>query len=141
MLTDQAATAWFRPAFVNIDTEFPNPFYGVEDEADRGLWPSLSEAAKCAMRWRGAVRTAARLRQSLPADQLKTLRYEDMAADPGAAAAMLSDFAGTVIAAPVTPAAKRGKVEQNEWRRTLSYAQLADVEKVAGEELRRLGYR
>ena len=141
MLTDATAMSWFRPAVVNIETEFPNPFYGVEDDADRLQWPSLSDAGKCAMRWRGAIRIAARLRQSLPADQLKTLRYEDVAVDPGAAAATLSDFIGSLVAAPVTPSAKRGKLEQNAWRRTLSYGQLADVEKVAGEELRRLGYR
>jgi len=141
MLTDQVAMSWFRQAFVNIETEFPNPFYGVEDESDRSLWPSLSDAGKCAMRWRGAVRIAARLRQTLPADQLKTLRYEDMARDPAAAAAVLCDFIGSAVAAPVTPASARGTVEQNEWRRTLTYAQLTDVEKVAGEELRRLGYK
>jgi len=140
MLTDQVAMSWFRPAVVNIETEFPNPFYGAESESDRLAWPSLSDAGKCAMRWRGAVRIAARLRQTLPADQLKTLRYEDVARDPGTAAAVLTDFTGSVITAPVTPSTTRGKVEQNEWRRTLSYAQLADVEKVAGEELRRLGY-
>jgi hypothetical protein len=93
------------------------------------------------MRWRGAIRIAARLRRALPGDQLKTLRYEDMARDPGTAAAMLTDFTGSKIAAPVTPTTKRAKLQQNEWRRTLSYSQLADVEKVAGEELRRLGYK
>jgi hypothetical protein len=141
MLTDQVAMSWFRPSVVNIETEFPNPFYGVEDETDRLQWPSLSAAGKCAMRWRGAIRIAARLRKALPTDQLKTLRYEDMARDPGSAAAMLTDFTGAKIAAPVTPSTKRGKLEQNEWRRTLSYSQLADVEKAAGEELRRLGYK
>ena len=141
MLTDQVALSWFRPSVVNIETEFPNPFYGVEDESDRLKWPSLSDAGKCAMRWRGAIRIAARLRQALPGDQLKTLRYEDMARDPGTAAAMLTDFTGSKIAAPVTPTTKRAKLQQNEWRRTLSYSQLADVEKVAGEELRRLGYK
>ena len=141
MLTDQVAMSWFRPSVVNIETEFPNPFYGVEDESDRLLWPSLSDAAKCAMRWRGAVRIAARLRRALPADQLKTLRYEDMARSPGTAADMLSQFTGSKIAAPVTPLTRRTKLEQNEWRRSLSYGQLADIEKVAGEELRRLGYR
>ena len=141
MLTDQVTMSWFRPSVVNIETEFPNPFYGVEDESDRLCWPSLSDAGKCAMRWRGAIRIAARMRQALPAGQLKTLRYEDMARDPGAAAAALTEFAGTVIAAPVTPSTKRAKLEQNEWRRTLSYGQLADIEKVAGEELRRLGYK
>ena len=141
MLTDQVAMSWFRPSVVNIEAEFPNPFYGVEDETDRLQWPSLSDAGKCAMRWRGAIRIAARLRRALPGDQLKTLRYEDMARDPGAAATMLTDFTGSKIAAPVTPTTKRAKLQQNEWRRTLSYSQLADVERVAGEELRRLGYK
>ena len=141
MLTDPVAMSWFRPSVVNIETEFPNPFYGVEDETDRLAWPSLSDAGKCAMRWRGAIRIAARLRRALPPDQLKTLRYEDVARDPGAAAAMLSDFTGSKIAAPVTPTTKRARLQQNEWRRTLTYGQLTDVEKVAGEELRRLGYK
>jgi hypothetical protein len=141
MLGDQGALSWFKPSVVNIETEFPNPFYGVEDESDRLRWPSLSEAGKCAMRWRGAIRIAARLRKALPADQLKTLRYEDMARSPGVAAAALTTFTGSTIAAPVTPSTRRAALEQNEWRRTLSYGQLADVEKVAGEELRRLGYK
>jgi hypothetical protein len=141
MLGDQMAMSWFRPSVVNIETEFPNPFYGVEDESDRLLWPSLSDAGKCALRWRGAIRIAARLRRALPPDQLKTLRYEDMARDPGAAAAALTGFTGSKIAAPVTPSTKRAKLEQNQWRRTLTFSQLSEIEKVAGEELRRLGYK
>jgi hypothetical protein len=141
MLADQVAMSWFRPSVVNIETEFPNPFYGVEDEADRSVWPRLSDAAKCAMRWRGAIRLAARLRRALPDDQLKTLRFEDVARSPGVAAATLTEFTGAKIAAPVTPSTKRAKVEQNAWRRSLSYGQLADIEKVAAGELRRLGYK
>lgn len=141
MLGDQVAMSWFRPSVVNIETEFPNPFYGVEDEADRLIFPSLSDAGKCALRWRGTIRIAARLRRALPGDQLKTLRYEDMARDPAAAAAVLSRFTGSEVAAPVTPSAGRARPEPNEWRRRLSYTQLADIEKVAGEELRRLGYK
>ena len=140
MLRNQVALSWFRPSVVNIDSEFPNPFYGVQDEADRLLWPSLSAAGKCALRWRGAVRIAARLRQTLPEDQLKTLRYEDIARDPEAAAAALAEFTGTAVTAPPPPPARRGGRE-NEWRRALAYDQLGDIEKVAGEELRRLGYK
>jgi hypothetical protein len=140
MLSDQVAMSWFRPSVVNIETEFPNPFYGVEDETDRLMWPNLTGAGKCALRWRGAIRIAARLRKELPDDQLKTLRYEDMARSPRAAATALSDFTGEKIAAPVTSPGKRPPAE-NEWRRVLSYSQLAEIEKVAGEELRRLGYR
>jgi sulfotransferase family protein len=141
MIEDPVAMSWFRPSVVNIDSEFPNPFYGVEDESDRLSWPALSNTGKCAMRWRGAIRLAARLHRSLPETQLKTLRYEDMARNPGEAAALLTDFTGSKIAAPVTPNQRRAKLEQNAWRRSFSYSQLAEVEKVAGEELRRLGYK
>jgi hypothetical protein len=141
MLADQLTMSWFRPSVVNIETEFPNPFYGVQDEADRLQWPSLSDAGKCALRWRGAVRIAARLHRVLPEDQLKTLRYEDMVRSPAAAAATLSDFAGARVSAPVAPPARSAAAEQHQWRRALSYGQLADIEQVAGEELRRLGYR
>ena len=141
MLADPVAMSWFRPSVVNIETEFPNQFYGVEDESDRLGWADLSEAGKSALRWRGAIRLAARLRRSLPADQLKTLRYEDVAREPGTAAAMLTDFIGTTIAAPVTPATRRARHEQNAWRWSLSYSQLAEIEMVAGEELRKLGYK
>jgi len=64
-----------------------------------------------------------------------------MARSPGTTAAVLTEFTGSKIAAPVTPSTKRARTGPNEWRRTLSYGQLADVEKVASEELRRLGYK
>ena len=64
-----------------------------------------------------------------------------MARDPGGAASALTGFIAAKIAAPVTATTKRAKTEQNAWRRSLSYGQLAEIEKVAGEELRRLGYK
>jgi len=140
MLKDPVAMSWFRPSVANVDSELPNPFYGVEDEADRLGWAGLSPAGKCALRWRGAIRLAARLRQALPDDQLKTLRFEDMLRNPGTAAATLTDFTGSKIAAPATSNHRRVRSEASAWRRTLTLGQLADIEKVAGEELRRLGY-
>ena len=73
MLADPVVMSWFRPSFVNVDTEFPNPFFGIETEEDLELWPQLSPAARCALRWRWSVRLAARLHHSLAADQLKTI--------------------------------------------------------------------
>jgi Sulfotransferase family len=140
MLGDPIAMSWFRPSMANIDTEFPNPFYGVEDETDRLMWPDLSEAGKCALRWRGAIRLAARLRKTLPDGQLKTLRYEDMARNPGGTAIALTNFTGATVAAPVTPDLRRARNEAGRRYRHLTLSQAAEVEKVAGEELRRLGY-
>ena len=76
----------------------------------------------------------------MPDDQLKTLRYEDMAKNPGGTATTLTSFTGVTVAAPTTPDHRRSKSEPRAWRRELTLSQLADVEKVAGEELRRLGY-
>ena len=140
MLHDPVVMSWFRPSVANVETEFPNPFYGVEDETDRLTWAGLSPAGKCAMRWRGAIRLAARLRKTLPEGQLKTLRYEDMVRNPGSAAAILTEFTGTKIAAPASPNHRRARTEAAAWRRALTLSQLADIEKVTGEELRRLGY-
>lgn len=140
MLGDPVAMSWFRPGVANVDSEFPNPFYGVEDESERHSWSGLSATAKCALRWRGAIRLAARLRLLLPGEQLKTLRYEDMIRYPRDAAAALTKFTGATVAAPVSSNYRQVVSEASGWRRTLAPGQVAEILKVAGEELRRLGY-
>ncbi len=146
MLADPVVMAWFRPSFVNIDTEFPNPFFGVETDEDREIWPRLSPAGRCALRWRWSVRLAARLHQSLPAGQLKTIRYEHLMSKPDEALTDLSRFAGTTVqAAGIRNEARRSR-GRGRARRSSAYEGLlstedtAEVEKMAGEELRRLGY-
>jgi hypothetical protein len=141
MLADTDTLAWFQPGFANLDTEFPNPFLGVENETDRAGWTELSLAGKCAMRWRSAVRVSARLRATLSAQQLTTIRYEELVTKPENTAGLVSEFVG----AEVPPVALRDRVPQiapepGSWRRTLSAEQATEVEKVAGAELRRVGY-
>jgi hypothetical protein len=146
MLTDPVVMAWFRPSFVNTDTEFPNPFFGVETEEDRETWPELSAAGRCALRWRWTVRLAARLHQNLPAGQLKTIRYEHLMGKPDEALADLSRFAGTTVQAAEIRNEARGSRSRGRSRRSSAYEgslnteDIAEVEKIAGEELRRLGY-
>lgn len=141
MLADVSVLAWFKPGFVNIDTEFPNPLLGVETEADRAAWPDLSMAGKCAMRWRGTVRQMARLRSKLPAGQLVTLRYEEMLRQPAASIDAVSGFLGTSVSVLELPyPVQRTPAEPGAWRRTLTAVQSAEVESIAGEELRRVGY-
>jgi hypothetical protein len=134
MLGDPQVMSWFKPAMANLDEEFPNPFFGVEDESDRLAWPGLSPAAKCALRWRWTIRLAARLHHSIPPSQLKTVRYEDMARSPLSTASALSEFTGEKVAPPGAVPAPGG------WRRSLSATQVSEIEHVASAELRRLGY-
>jgi hypothetical protein len=145
MLADSAALAWFKPSVANVDTEFPNPFFGIETQDDLASWPALSLAGKCAMRWRGSVRTMARLRNSMPAEGLTTLRYEEVIRHPASAAKTVSGFIGADVAsaglrALGQAAASPMAVPPGSWRRTLTPQQLSDVEQVAGIDLRRVGY-
>jgi hypothetical protein len=142
MLRDPAILSWFKPSIANIDAEFPNPFFGVETEEDRVGWPGLSPAGKCALRWRGAVRQAARLRRSLPAEQLFTVRYETLIERPAATASAISEFVGVSLPAAQMRELRKTptSVSVGGWRGALSPDQAADVEMIAGEELRRVGY-
>jgi len=137
MLADPEELAWFRGGVANIDTEFPNPFFGVETEADREAWPKLSVASKCAMRWRGSVHKMARLRNTLGPDQLTTFRYEQVISDPHGVASALGNFIGVKVGRIDAPP---DQPRPNGWRRVLSPEQLADIEGVAGPQLRRVGY-
>jgi hypothetical protein len=144
MLADPVVMSWFRPSFVNMDTEFPNPFFGIETEDDREIWPRLSPAGRCALRWRWSVRLAARLHHSLPAGQLKTIRYEDLMSKPDDALADLSRFTGTHVSAAQIRDEARTSRNRARARRTpgsaLGTDDIAQLTKLAGEELRRLGY-
>jgi Sulfotransferase family len=143
MLADPQALAWFKPGMANVETEFPNPFFGIETEQDLAIWPDLSAAGKCAMRWRGSVRAMARLRASLSADQLTTLRYETMLRNPAGTANAMSGFVGERVGPVATRAVRRESqpgAEPGAWRRQLTTSQLTEIESVAGPDLRRVGY-
>ncbi|MEU7000787.1 sulfotransferase [Nonomuraea sp. NPDC046570] len=138
MLADPACLAWFKPGMLAEDTEFPNPFLGVNREEHRERWKGMTTAGKCALRWRGAVRLSATLRQELPPEQLLTLRYEELAQKPAETIGTLSGFLETRVSkvalyGPRVP-------EVGTWRLRLRPIDLVMVERVAKEELTRLGY-
>jgi sulfotransferase family protein len=144
MLGDAETLSFFKRGAANVSNEFPNPFFGIETEQDLAAWPELSPAGKCAMRWRGSVRKMARLRTSLGADQLTTLRYEQTIRQPAAATAAISEFVGAQLS-PISTRARnrpsaRPALEPGSWRRVLTATQLAEIEKIAGTDLRRVGY-
>jgi hypothetical protein len=150
MLSDAQTPGWFKRSGPGMEPEFPNPFLGIETAEDLALWPDLGVAGKCAMRWRGSVRAMARLRSAMSAEQLTTLRYEDLVRDPVGAAALISDFIGATAGriqvrsgrddSPASAAAL-AIAEPGAWRRQLTVTELSEIESVAGPELRRIGYR
>jgi hypothetical protein len=146
MLGDERCLAWFKPGFANLDEVFPNPFLGVEDETERHRWSDASVAVKCALRWRGAVRLSARLRAQTPAEQLFTVRYEELVTRPGRVAPDLSAFLGAEVSKVTLSGLVRAVDREHRnrtvgsWRTRLSGKQARQVERIAGRELARLGY-
>jgi Sulfotransferase family len=137
MLADPACLAWFRPAMLPEPAEFPNAFLGVNKGEHLDRWKGMPVAGKCALRWRGAVRLSAELRRTLSAGQLMTLRYEDLVRRPAQSVATLAEFLETRVSK--VPLYGR-EAEVGAWRSRLRPADVELVEKVAREELTRLGY-
>ncbi|MDA8369513.1 MAG: sulfotransferase [Nocardiopsaceae bacterium] len=138
MLDDERSLAWFRPSLANLEHELPNPFFGIENEQERADYPELSTAAKCALRWRGAVRLSARLRGALGPERLMTLRYEDLFGREVETAEQLREFTGARVSAVELVRADSPGI--GIWRSRLTTDQRNDVRAVARTELARLGY-
>ncbi|MET9246360.1 sulfotransferase [Nonomuraea sp. NPDC003709] len=138
MLDDPACLAWFKPAMLTEQTEFPNPFLGVNKDEHLERWKGMPAAGKSALRWRSAVRMSAELRRTLPEEQLLTLRYEDLVHKPAPSVATLAEFLETRVSKVVLY--DTGVPRVGAWRAKLRGPDLELVEKVAREELNRLGY-
>lgn len=138
MLADPAALAWFKPARWSEETEFPNPFLGVNSGEHRERWKAMPTAGKCALHWRSAVRLSATLHQELPREQLLTLRYEDLVSSPAETTGGLSRFLETRVPRIALLGGRVPKV--GIWRTRLRGQDAELVSKVAREELARLGY-
>jgi len=104
---------------------------GRIDEFDRA-----SDARRAAWAWRRYLTAA---RAAAPAATLE-VRYEELAADPTAAAGTIAAHIGTE-AEPLAEALREVHAESvGRWRRDLTDEQVADVEAEAGGLLRELGY-
>ncbi|MDP9844624.1 sulfotransferase family protein [Streptosporangium lutulentum] len=138
MLADPASLAWFKPVMLSDETEFPNPFLGLNSGEHSDRWKAMPTAGKCALRWRSAVRLSATLHHELPREQLLTLRYEDLVSSPADAAEGLSTFLGTRVSKVALYG--RSVPKAGAWRTRLRGEDAELVGKVAREELLRLGY-
>jgi len=106
----------------------------VEPERNQDF-ARASEAARAAWAWRRYL-TAAR---AAPEHTVE-VRYEDLAADPAAAAARIAERLGSEPGALAEALAQVHARSIGRWQRDLTAEQVADVEHEAGALLRELGY-
>jgi sulfotransferase family protein len=103
---------------------------GREDE-----FAAVSDATRAAWAWRRYVTSAA----SVP-ERTVEVRYEELVSDPAAAAAPVAEKLGVAPDLVTAAFAEVHDRSAGRWRRDLTAAQLADVEREAGEALAALGY-
>jgi sulfotransferase family protein len=112
----------------------PHPRFWVEP-GRRDEFTAVSDAARAAWAWRRYV-TAAR---AVPERTIE-VRYEQLVADPGAAALPVADLLGVDAVLVAQQFAQVHDRSAGRWRRDLTADQLADVEREAGWLLAELGY-
>jgi len=96
---------------------------------------SVSDATRAAWAWRRYVTSAS----SVP-ERTVEVRYEQLVADPAAAAGPVAARLGVDSALVTAAFAKVHDRSAGRWRRDLTAEQLADVEREAGDALVGLGY-
>jgi Sulfotransferase family len=131
------AKGWLREREGRDDARKP---FGVHPRAwvepDRGdEFTRAREAARAAWAWRRYVSAA----RASPANTLE-VRYEDIAADPGTAAALIAARLETDPEPLAEALAAVHSRSVGRWQRDLTAEQVADVEREAGLLLRELGY-
>jgi Sulfotransferase family len=131
------AKGWLREREGHDDARKP---FGVHPRAwvepDRGdEFTRAREAARAGWAWRRYVSAA----RASPANTLE-VRYEDIAADPGTAAALIAARLETDPEPLAEALAAVHSRSVGRWQRDLTAEQVADVEREAGLLLRELGY-
>lgn len=96
---------------------------------------SVSDATRCAWAWRRYATAA----QAAP-ERTVTLRYEDLVADPAAAAVPVAERLDAPVADVAAGFARVHDRSLGRWRRDLGEHHLADIEREAGDLLRAFGY-
>jgi hypothetical protein len=125
----------------------------VASRLRRGVSISPAEGAR---QWQRLNRRIEANLSTLPPGSTVRIRYEDLCADPDATLAVVqralgvvpsplpADFRATphhVIGNAMRLSDMRSIVADESWRRSLTPAQIADVESVASAALERYGYR
>ena len=131
------AKGWLREREGHDDARKPfgvHPRAWVEPER-RDEFTRAREAARAAWAWRRYLSAA----RAAPEHTLE-VRYEDIAADPGAAAALIAARLETDPEPLAEALAAVHARSVGRWRRDLTAEQAADVEREAGALLRELGY-
>ena len=95
----------------------------------------VSDATRCAWAWRRYVSAA----EAVPGRTVR-LRYEDIVADPVAAAGPVAVRLGVPVDGVAQAFSRVHDRSAGRWRHDLQPAERADVEREAGDLLRELGY-
>ncbi len=138
MLRHKGVLSWFSERYINQGSVWPRTWFGVTSGEEFKEWSQWGLAKKCALRWRSWVQVGLDAAQSMAPAQWLDLRYEELVTQPAATSARVFDFLQLSPQPDCFAHARPDSI--GNWRRQLAQSDLDDVDVVAGELLRDLGY-
>lgn len=118
--------------------------FGPLSAKDRREWEKSgrSFAVLAGLQWKICLEAAEAVCKALPEDRCREVKYEDLCADPRAVLAELCDF----LELPVTPGFEEAwarldvRPAGEGWRQDIDAGELAHLDRVIADPLRRYGY-
>ena len=138
MLRHRGVLRWFTAPYIQEDSSWPHPWFGVESREHFLEWRSWSLAKKCALRWASWVREGRAAARRVGAARWHEMRYERLVGDREEVGDRMFSF----LDLPAYPAAlaEVRATAVGGWREKLRGSELSDVLEIAGPTLEELGY-
>lgn len=114
MLRHSGVLTWFSEQYINEDSYFPQPWFGVQSFDHYQDWKNWPLAMKCALRWSSWTRIGKDWSDLFPSSKWLKVRYEDLVSEPVKLGKQISSFLGL----PYLPSTVRNAFDSSvgRWR-------------------------
>jgi proteasome lid subunit RPN8/RPN11 len=138
MLQHPGVLAWFSNQYINRNSTWPQPWFGVNSLEHFHEWKQWSLAKKCALRWQSWVHAGLEARRKLHSHQWLDLRYEELVTSPEENYEKIFSFLDLPYIEGLGPKAHSKSV--GKWKNELNESDIKDILDVAKISLKKLNY-
>lgn len=141
MLRHSGVLSWFSDTYINENSEWPHPWFGVEDIDHFRAWSQWSMAEKCALRWTSWVAAGLEASKTVPKSQWLDINYETLMRQPLQTGASIFSFIGLDLDKKARAKLQESHVASvDAWKRRLNKEQQDQVLHIIRGTMTKLGY-
>ncbi len=138
MLRHPGVLSWFSTRYINQDSSWPSPWFGIEDLEHYQRWLDWSDAMKSAQRWVSWSRIGMQKEKELPSRQWLTIHYEGLVGQPELTGEQIFSFLG--ISPDRSTLKDVFSSSVGNWRKYLLSQQVDEIMPLIRDTLKILGY-